>query len=404
MMDKITASVKEQYESYPYPHIPIGALEDYVPITCNFEFVYYYNTHKQLKNKAIHILDAGCGTGFSTYKLAQQNPEAKILAVDLSSTSLEIAQQRLTKAGLIDRVTFQESDLMTFSSDQTFDYISCSGVLHHLKDPEIGLKNISDCLKPEGLMSLLLYSRPARYFIHKVQTILKQLVGETQDFEAGLIACRNLFNDLPSSHPIKADYLKSYEAVKQQLGQEMADSDEFLVDTYLNRCEHSYDLKEIYQFLDSSDLKLIHFVDEMNWDPHIILPTLSPFLNTMSRSEKLFLMDQFRLRENYAFWCGRREHHTEKMTRVLSKDSILTPSPLATIQKHEHQFYLSNRLGAALQLNNYATKAWELIDGKRDLKTIQTEWLKELDFPERQLEMSLMPFINQLIEYYMVLI
>jgi SAM-dependent methyltransferase len=46
--------------------------------------------------------------------------------------------------------------------DKRFDFVASSGVLHHLKDPEKGLRAILDTLKPDGRMSISLYSKFAR--------------------------------------------------------------------------------------------------------------------------------------------------------------------------------------------------------------------------------------------------
>lgn len=46
--------------------------------------------------------------------------------------------------------------------DRDFDFVVSSGVLHHLKDPDKGLSAILHCLRPQGLLSLSLYSKIAR--------------------------------------------------------------------------------------------------------------------------------------------------------------------------------------------------------------------------------------------------
>ena len=102
-------AVKNQYEQYPFPPLTVGALEDVKPCQADYTFAYHYqrpNTGTLLK--APRILDAGCGTGFSTLKLAQLNPDAEITAVELSHNALDIARQRLRAAGLSHRVRFYQ--------------------------------------------------------------------------------------------------------------------------------------------------------------------------------------------------------------------------------------------------------------------------------------------------------
>ena len=40
-----------------------------------------------------------------------------------------------------------------------FDLIKCSGVLHHLADPEAGLKILSQSLSDKGGMDIMVYAR-----------------------------------------------------------------------------------------------------------------------------------------------------------------------------------------------------------------------------------------------------
>jgi SAM-dependent methyltransferase len=46
--------------------------------------------------------------------------------------------------------------------DKKFDFVMCSGVLHHMHDPEAGLAVLRSLLKPQGLMNIGLYSEYAR--------------------------------------------------------------------------------------------------------------------------------------------------------------------------------------------------------------------------------------------------
>lgn len=45
------------------------------------------------------VLEAGCGTGAQTVILATGSPEAEIVSVDVSPTSLAAAKERVTAAG-----------------------------------------------------------------------------------------------------------------------------------------------------------------------------------------------------------------------------------------------------------------------------------------------------------------
>lgn len=146
-----TQTVREQYERFPFPPLALGALAHVRPPQADAAFARWY-VYQRLPVGPQRILDAGCGTGFSTLKLAEANPEAEIVAIDLSDTSLGIARRRIEAAGLGQgRIHFQREDLQSLTELGKFDYIHSSGVLHHLPDPAAGLRRLRASLAPNGL-------------------------------------------------------------------------------------------------------------------------------------------------------------------------------------------------------------------------------------------------------------
>ena len=58
--------------------------------------------------------------------------------------------------------------------NKKFSVIECVGVLHHLKDPEEGLKVLLNILEPNGYLKLGLYSDYARKHIVETRKLLKK--------------------------------------------------------------------------------------------------------------------------------------------------------------------------------------------------------------------------------------
>ena len=58
--------------------------------------------------------------------------------------------------------------------NKQFDIIESAGVLHHMGNPKAGWKILTDCLKPNGLMSIGLYSEIARRHIVKIRNEICQ--------------------------------------------------------------------------------------------------------------------------------------------------------------------------------------------------------------------------------------
>lgn len=62
------------------------------------------------RNRAWGILDLGCGSGCIGLSLLKELPAAKLIAVDLSPTALEVAKRNAEALGLTDRVRFINAD------------------------------------------------------------------------------------------------------------------------------------------------------------------------------------------------------------------------------------------------------------------------------------------------------
>lgn len=120
------------------------------------------------------ILIAGCGTGREARTLAQRFPEARITAIDMSEASLAYAEERCAGLG----VRFRRLDLHHAAElGQEFDLISCSGVLHHLQDPEAAWAALVAVLRPAGVMRVMLYSKIARLRVEGARCLIADLIG-----------------------------------------------------------------------------------------------------------------------------------------------------------------------------------------------------------------------------------
>lgn len=85
---------------------------------------------EQCKSKI--VLDYCCGVGGSAIKAAHAGADL-VIGIDISESSLKVAQQRAEDAGVADRVVFILGDAEnTGLPENSVERIICSGVLHHL--------------------------------------------------------------------------------------------------------------------------------------------------------------------------------------------------------------------------------------------------------------------------------
>ncbi|PIQ25641.1 hypothetical protein COW36_21605 [bacterium (Candidatus Blackallbacteria) CG17_big_fil_post_rev_8_21_14_2_50_48_46] len=369
---KTTEAVQNQYAACPYPPLETGARPEILPPASSWAFAHYYCHHRQSQNEKPLILDAGCGTGFSTLKLAQANPQAQIVAVDISGPSLALAQQRFVQAGLDPaQIHWHQADLQNLNLNQSFDFIYCTGVLHHLPDPAAALQHLRVQLKTEGLAAIMLYNPHARTEIRAIQQVLHRLWQTPDDLQEGLMLCRTFFQGLPSENPLKQQYLRDRKLIQQELGLAFADSEAFLVDTYLQVCEQEWELAHWWQIFEDQDWKILRFLDEESWKASVYLPGLPDYWLNLGEKERFCLIDLLRRQNNYLFFAGAANTASARQPLALKTNDIPRPSPLVqAIATETDTLRLENRLGQALELAPAAQLLWTEMDGKKSWGTL----------------------------------
>jgi SAM-dependent methyltransferase len=127
------------------------------------------------------LLIAGCGTGREAVLMSLTYPDARIVAIDISQPSLDYAAARCRAIGL-ERVEFRLLDLHKVGQlRRRFDFITCSGVLHHLPDPEAGWGALAASLKPGGVMQIMVYSKVARLRVRAARSLVRDLLSQKID-------------------------------------------------------------------------------------------------------------------------------------------------------------------------------------------------------------------------------
>ncbi|KFC18724.1 tRNA1(Val) (adenine(37)-N6)-methyltransferase [Chryseobacterium sp. FH1] len=73
--------------------------------------------------EAKKVLEVGTGTGIISLMIAQRNPEAQILAIDINSEAVNISQTNFINSPFFDRIKSQLQDLKNFDTEEKFDLI-----------------------------------------------------------------------------------------------------------------------------------------------------------------------------------------------------------------------------------------------------------------------------------------
>lgn len=106
---------------------------------------------KNMKNKPVHILDAGAGFGQYTYWLSRQNPNWNILAVDVKKEQVRDCNKFFREIGA-EKVLFRIEDLTKFVAEESFDLILSVDVMEHIEEDVLVFQNFAKSLKPGGML------------------------------------------------------------------------------------------------------------------------------------------------------------------------------------------------------------------------------------------------------------
>jgi SAM-dependent methyltransferase len=194
-------AVRDFYESHPYP-APIDDLDRHRELYRNPDrrraaSLLLWPTEKPRANR--EILIAGCGTSQAAIH-ALREPDARVTAIDISETSLRHTRDLRQKYRLrnldLHRLAIEQVEALK----QTFDQIVCTGVLHHLADPDTGLQALRNVLAPSGAMQVMAYAPYGRAGIYMMQDYCRLLrVRATEEELRDLGA---VIGTLSADHPI----------------------------------------------------------------------------------------------------------------------------------------------------------------------------------------------------------
>jgi len=256
MEDTITEAVRKQYEAYSYPP-PIEDAEQFLkkwgPLTCDPKFAGIQLWPEGRPRKQLRILCAGCGSSQAAL-IALNNPDCAVIGIDLSETSLAHSNRLRDRHGLANLELRQMSLLDVGQLKHAFDLILCTGVLHHLPNPDAGLKALADVLEPSGSMGIMLYGKAGRAGVYLVQDILRRL-GAGQDAE-GLEMARELLKFVPSHHYLFEPTGKLPNDLAQDAG---------IVDMLLHPQDSAYSVPEVMEFVAAAGLIFFGWSDNADY-------------------------------------------------------------------------------------------------------------------------------------------
>jgi SAM-dependent methyltransferase len=249
-------AVRDFYERLPYP-APLNSLDDYVQMPAKAErrralFHRMWPTKRPSANQ--QILIAGCGTSQAA-RYALSEPDARVTAIDISAASLRHTSVLQRRYDLDNLELHQLSIERIQELGRTFDLIVCTGVLHHLADPDLGLWALREVLRPTGAMSLMVYARYGRAGIYLMQEYCRLLGISTSDRDLQELGAA--LGALPADHPI-ADLLRRTKDFRRP---------QAVADALLHPQDRSYTVPELYAWVERSNLFFGRWLEQAPYLP-----------------------------------------------------------------------------------------------------------------------------------------
>jgi SAM-dependent methyltransferase len=355
--------VSGQYERWMYPQ-PILDLPGW--LVDNWQWFDPSHAHRMLwPDRAyaadLDILIAGCGTNQAAV-FAYTNPEARVVAIDVSQPSLDHHRFLKEKYDLanLDLHLLPIEQVGTLGRD--FDLIVSTGVLHHMASPEAGMKALASCLRPEGVAAIMLYARYGRIGVEMMQAVFRE-IGLSQA-EASLFTVKEAIALLPADHPVRS-YLSFAPDLRFDAG---------LVDTFLHGRDRSYTVDDCLDLVASAGLVFQGWFLKSAYEPPS--PPGGGFYEAVAAlpdRQRWGVMERINTRNACHFFTACRADRPRSTYTI----DVASPAVLDAVPRFRHRCGLNGaavfRSDWRLPLDPVQAALVRLVDGRRTLRDIVAE-------------------------------
>lgn len=254
---------KKFYGRYNYPWQP-SVFPVYEPGVAGLflnQDIGYWN-HDRIPAKP-RIWVAGCGTNQALFT-ALKFPDATVLGTDISPVSLDVCRRNAEQLQ-VPNLQLEEKSLNETNYAEAFDYIICTGVVHHNADPAATLQRIAGALKKEGVLELMMYN-----YYHRLQTTACQRAirsfynsNAAFDMDYELYLLNSLMTGLADENEMK-QFLSSFENMPEAV----------VADCLLQPVEYSYTIESLETLARNCGLEYLQYcpnqfdanTNSLNWN------------------------------------------------------------------------------------------------------------------------------------------
>jgi SAM-dependent methyltransferase len=238
--NQVAAQVGNFYETHPYPP-PHDDLEAYRRAWDDSRRVadahLFWPAEPYRDDRS--ILVAGCGTTQAAH-YAIRWPAAKVVGIDVSASSIAFSGSLKKTHGLENLELHRLPVERAGDLGRTFEHIVSTGVLHHLPDPDAGLRALHDVLEPGGALHMMVYAPYGRAGVYMLADYCRRLGIGYSDAEIADLAAA--LRALPPDHPL-VPLLRNSPDFADKAG---------LADALLHPCDRAYSVPQLLAFLNGA--------------------------------------------------------------------------------------------------------------------------------------------------------
>lgn len=111
------------------------------------------------------VLEVGSGSGIDSAEFAKHG--AEVMSLDFTENGTRSTRDLFREIKLTPRVVRATAQSLPFP-DATFDLVYSFGVLHHIPDIQVAVKEIARVLRPKGELICMLYNRESILYAYSI--------------------------------------------------------------------------------------------------------------------------------------------------------------------------------------------------------------------------------------------
>ena len=236
IQDQVTKKVTDFYKESPFPNYKNDDNKSTILAKGNKNIL--ASQFKKFIGYNKNVLEVGCGTGqISNYFSIGTNNN--VVGLDPTIESLKLASN-FAKKNDIQNVKFVNADIFDdVLKDNFFDFIWCSGVLHHTKSPIEAFRIITKSLKNEGYILIGLYNK-----IGRIRTLIRKFFY-------------NIFGEF---------FLKIIDPTLRNFKNDKDEQKAWIRDQYIHPVESLHTLDEVLKWFNNNNIEFVNSVPSCDFN------------------------------------------------------------------------------------------------------------------------------------------